>query len=168
MNSCVTWPHGPGLLVYGAGWGEYVFVGLKQSERQSSRKVAWAHTETRRPLQSSPFHGSSVHRYSLCTRTWATDHQWAESAHWSTCSLCYNRWGGVANFKSITHSEFAQSRLAGQRRAPVHSWLKLRPNFTFHSMWGFRDWPLGIIQSMIALFIPLVLSALALLDPFWT
>ena len=60
-----------------------------------------------------------------------------------------------------------QSRPTGHKRAPVRSWLNPRPDFTLRGIWGVNDWPFRVIQSTIAPFIPLVSSALALLEPFW-
>ena len=66
-----------------------------------------------------------------------------------------------------TYSEFAQLRPAGHRSAPVRSWLKPWPHLILRGMWGFKDWPLGVIQSMTALFMLLVSSALVPFTPFW-
>ena len=49
----------------------------------------------------------------------------------------------------------------------MRSWLKPRPDLTLQGIWGVSNWPFGVIQSMIGLFIPLVSSALAPLALFW-
>ena len=61
-----------------------------------------------------------------------------------------------------------QSNPAGQRSAPVRSWLKPRPDLAFHGMWGFSDCPFSVIQSMMAPFTPFVSSAWAPFIPFWS
>ena len=66
-----------------------------------------------------------------------------------------------------TYWRLFQSRLAGHNNAPVLSWLDPLPAFMFQGMWGLILCPLGVIQSMMALFIPFESLALALLAPFW-
>ena len=65
-----------------------------------------------------------------------------------------------------TYLILAQSRPAGHRSAPVRSWLKPLADFMFWGIWGFKLWPFGVIQSMMALFTPFVSSARAPLIPF--
>ena len=67
-----------------------------------------------------------------------------------------------------TYSEWFQSRPTGHKSAPVCSWLNPQPGLMLHGMWGLRLCPLGVIQSMIALFIPFVSSVWDPLTPFWT
>ena len=112
--------------------------------------------------------GPLHHMYNLHKETLAIDHQWPEFDHWQVLSSSYAKWLAMRLVRWCkTHSVLAQSSPAGHKSAPVHSWLKLWPALMLRGMWGLSDWPLGVIQSMIALFIPLVLSALTPFAPFW-
>lgn len=126
-------------------------------------------TETRSLLRRKPFHGLSE---SYCEFFHKKIGHWSPGIMYSPFfSFAFNLIGESVMLISLsnrdgTYSWSDQFKPAGQRREPVVSWLKPRSSLLLRASGGIKGWSLGVIQSMTALFRPLVSSDLALLHPF--
>ena len=171
MDASISRAHCFGLLINGAQRGKNMFEGL--CSNISQYEIQMQHQD----LLKQGGHCGEGHSMGPQGRTCsqhirrpATDLQPLESLHLQAWCMSWKMDMYISNTayeEKIAYAKLVQSRPAGHRRAPVWSWWNPRPDLALRGMWGIRDWPFGVIQSMIAAFIPLVLSALAPLAPFW-
>jgi hypothetical protein len=110
-------------------------------------------------LFSNPFHGSSgSYSYPAYKNTGHWSPRTAVSPLLRFCLILGSAMTASIMDDRITYSGFDQSRPAGQRRAPVTSWLNPRSNLIFLESGGMTACPLGTSHSRTADFRVLVSS----------
>ena len=168
VNVCITGASSLGLLVNWAWWCEDMFICLETVSVERGRKIGpyWNKQATAQKPIPRIFLIIRIiciqkHRPLIpCNLDLPVD----ELGPGAGCNMVSY---SVEVKQMWTHSEWFQSRPTGHNNAPMCSWWNPWPDLTLCGIWGLRLCPLGVIQSIMALFIPFVSSARAPLAPFW-
>ena len=167
MNPSVSGMHGFGLFFDRTRRSENVFISLRKWLANMDQMSRWSNWPTPEGYCGRACSRDLLgHSCSHDTKRSATGLRTQPTRHCTDLLLSYNISVSILCYKGETDSELAQSKPAGHKSAPVHSWWNPLSILTFRANGGLRFWPWGVIQSRTTPFKLFVSSDLALEAPF--